>query len=121
MTIVDALDWLGDQAGWIAIVLGTSLALLIVSVWMVRYIIIRIPADYFAREHKPLDRWRNSHPALRAILLVLKNLAGALLILAGVVMFFTPGQGTLTVLAGLALVDFPGRGLERWIISALFS
>jgi Putative transmembrane protein (PGPGW) len=97
--------------------LGVSLVVLVASVLMVHYFLITIPADYFAREHKPLERWRNLHPALRVTLLVVKNVVGALLIVVGVVMFVTPGQGMLTVLLGLTLVDFPGkRALERRII-----
>lgn len=42
---------------------------------------------------------------------------GSFLVLAGVVMLFTPGQGVLTLLLGLSLVDFPGkRTLERRIV-----
>jgi hypothetical protein len=114
---MDILDWLGNHTAWVTILLGISLVALIGSVWMVHYFLVTIPADYFAREHKPLERWRNLHPALRVTLRVVKNLVGTLLILTGVVMLFTPGQGTLTVLVGLALVDFPGKHvLERSII-----
>lgn len=48
-----------------------------------------------------------------------RNLLGWLLVLAGFIMLFTPGQGLLTMLAGLALADWPGRlrffeWLRRW-------
>jgi hypothetical protein len=43
---------------------------------------------------------------------LLKNLLGAVLLLAGFVMLFTPGQGILTILAGLWLMDLPGK--RRW-------
>ncbi len=38
-----------------------------------------------------------------------RNLYGGLLIIAGVIMLFTPGQGLLTLLAGFLLLDFPGK------------
>jgi hypothetical protein len=50
-------------------------------------------------------------------LITLKNVVGIVLLMAGIVMLFTPGQGILTILLGLSFVDFPGkRGLERRIV-----
>jgi hypothetical protein len=40
---------------------------------------------------------------------IFKNLAGAALLVAGVVMIFLPGSGALTIVLGLLLVDFPGK------------
>lgn len=34
---------------------------------------------------------------------------GALLLFAGTLMLFLPGQGILTMLLGISLLDFPGR------------
>jgi hypothetical protein len=49
--------------------------------------------------------------------LVGKNLLGAVLIVAGLLMLVVPGQGLLTIAVGLALTDFPGKfRLERWIV-----
>jgi len=46
----------------------------------------------------------------------LKNLLGYLLILFGIAMLVTPGQGLLTVIIGLMLIDFPMKyRLERWL------
>ena len=57
-------------------------------------------------------------PGLRVIFYGLKNLLAIVLILLGLIMLVTPGQGLITVLAGLALLDVPGkRPAERWIIS----
>lgn len=43
---------------------------------------------------------------------------GLLLLLAGVIMLVTPGQGVITVLIGLILMDFPGKyGLERKLVT----
>ena len=47
-----------------------------------------------------------------------RNLYGSLLILAGIVMLFLPGQGILTILFGFLLLDFPGkRGLWRRMLA----
>lgn len=91
---------------WLAIV---SLATFVVSGVALPWLMTRLPADYFldtdraVRSEWPQDRvlfwtWR-----------VLKNLTGAVLLLAGFVMLFTPGQGVLTILAGLWLMDLPGK------------
>jgi hypothetical protein len=53
---------------------------------------------------------------LRPATLVVKNVIGAVLLVAGLVMLVVPGQGLLTIAVGLMLVDFPGKfRLERWL------
>ena len=45
---------------------------------------------------------------------VLRNLLGGVLLVAGIVMLVTPGQGVLGILSGLMLLEFPGkRTVER--------
>jgi hypothetical protein len=54
---------------------------------------------------------------LYIFLQILKNILGALFVLAGVAMLVLPGQGILTILIGLSLTDFPGkRDLELKLI-----
>ena len=38
-----------------------------------------------------------------------RNLLGGLLILLGLVMLVTPGQGILTIVLGFTIMDFPGK------------
>lgn len=71
------------------------------TVVLVPAVVARMPADYFVRRH--------SGPRAHPLLVVLKNVAGVIVVLLGVAMLFLPGQGVLTVLLGLGLVDFPGR------------
>jgi hypothetical protein len=40
---------------------------------------------------------------------MIKNVLGAVLILAGVTMLFFPGQGIITILVGITLLNFPGE------------
>ena len=48
---------------------------------------------------------------------MLLSLIGVLLVLIGLVLLFTPGQGLLTLIAGLLLMNFPGKyQLERWLV-----
>ena len=52
------------------------------------------------------------------LLMGIKNLLGALLVLLGIIMLFTPGQGLLTLLVGLLLMNFPGKyRLERTLVA----
>lgn len=78
-----------------------SVVMFVGSLLAVPWLIARAPKDYFAAERAESTR----HPALR----VLKNLAGVLLLLAGLLMLLLPGQGILTVIVGLALLDLPGK------------
>jgi hypothetical protein len=48
---------------------------------------------------------------------IAKNIAGLLLVIAGIIMLVGPGQGILTILIGLMLMDIPGkRPLEARLI-----
>lgn len=118
------IDWLNGLWGWLAehaalttVMLVVSVLVLVGSLWICHYVLITIPPNYFQRKHAPFEQWRTSRPILWWTLVITKNLVGALLILAGLIMFFTPGQGILTLLLGISLVDVPGkRKLERKII-----
>jgi hypothetical protein len=100
----------------VLVVLGvSSVVLFVASLVVVPWLVVRLPADYFAhrhREHPP-----PAHPAWRITVLVVKNVAGATLVLAGIAMLVLPGQGLLSILSGVMLMDFPGKyRLERRIV-----
>jgi len=103
------LDWIQDHETFLAWMAGVSVLTLVGSVIVLPVILARMPADYFVNEDPPPASWRGHHPALRVLILVLKNAFGWLLLLAGLVMLLGPGQGLLTILIGLMLVDFPGK------------
>ncbi len=107
-------DWITEHTGLIV----TSSAILFVgSVIAMPIMIARIPADYFLRSRERALPFSRSHPALRTLLVVLKNFVGAAFLLAGLIMLFTPGQGVLALLVGVSLLDIPGkRRLELAII-----
>ena len=102
-------QWLGDHAALTSVMLIVSIVVLVASLWICHYVLTTIPPDYFQSKHKPFEQWRTSRPALWWTLMITKNLVGALLIVVGFIMFFTPGQGILTLLLGMALVDVPGK------------
>jgi hypothetical protein len=97
---------------------AASVLMFVSSILLVPWLVIRIPTDYFVRQRHYADRWKPRHPVLRMAFLAARNFVGALLILAGLVMLVTPGQGVLTILVGLLFLDFPGKfALERLLIS----
>jgi hypothetical protein len=111
-------NWFRDHAGLTGGLLLFSLFLLVGSIWLGHYYLTRIPHDYFVRSHIPFERLRARRPVLWWMLMIGKNALGTLLILAGLIMFITPGQGLLTLVMGLALTNFPGKQrLERAILN----
>ncbi len=86
-----------------------SLLTFVGSLIAVPWLIGRMPADYFITHWQQVDRRRMHHPAVALITVVLRNLFGLLLFVAGFAMLFLPGQGVLTMLIGVCLMDFPGK------------
>jgi putative transmembrane protein PGPGW len=85
------------------------------SLAVVGILLVKLPADYFNRDHHH-DGPR--HPVLYWTVLVLKNLIGVVLVVMGFLMLFLPGQGVLTILIGVMLLNFPGkRRLQRKLVS----
>jgi hypothetical protein len=77
---------------------------------------VRLPADYFD-VRVPRQFLTHGHIALRWTFVVLQNIVGFILVLAGIAMLVLPGQGVLTILIGVSLMDFPGkRRLEARLI-----
>ncbi|PLW69655.1 PGPGW domain-containing protein [Pseudohalioglobus lutimaris] len=96
-----------------ALSLGTLLAVIVI----VPFVISRLPSHYF-NEPKRHPLREQVGGASQWLFIVIKNLMGALLVLLGLLMLFTPGQGLLTLLAGLLLMNFPGKyRLERALVS----
>jgi len=105
----------GEGLGWLA---AASALMFAVSILVIPLVAARIPADYFCAHRRGPTGWRKRHPGLRLCVLVLKNVLGLALFLAGVLMLFLPGQGLLTIFLGIMLMDFPGKyRLERYLIS----
>jgi len=109
--------WLHEHRafGWMAIAAPVTF---ILSLGAGFAVMILLPPDYFVRAPGRRGFW-HSHPALRLVLLLTKNLTGVVVFLAGFVMALplVPGPGVLFMLVGLGLVDFPGkRALERRLL-----
>ncbi len=80
-------------------------------------IIVALRPDYFSAPHREPGPWRQRHPFAGLLVSVMKNVGGALFMMAGVVMLFTPGQGLLCMFIGLTMMNYPGKyRLERWLV-----
>lgn len=87
------------------------------TLMVIPWLVARIRPDYFLHPQPPPSTWLGRHPLLRLVLLLLKNLLGVVLIVAGLAMLVLPGQGILTLLFGLMLLNFPGkRRFEFWLV-----
>lgn len=96
---------------------GLSLVGLVATVVGVPWVVARLPHDYFNQPHRAVWRYWGDEPWAALVLVGLKNLVGAVLVLLGLVMLVTPGQGLLTLLVGMLLMNFPGKyQLERWVV-----
>ncbi len=108
--------FIADNATLISWMAGVSVATFLVSILIIPVLISRLPARYFCLDYR---QNRAADKSLKTRLIgVLKNLLGALLVIAGIIMFFIPGQGMLTLIIGLGFMTFPGKyALERKLVS----
>ena len=101
---------------WWGVAVSVGLALASAALGVL--IVISWSVDHFKDGERP-PLWRHRHPAVRALGIAGKNLAGLVLFVVGLVMALPgiPGQGILTMIVAVTLIDFPGkRGLERRLI-----
>lgn len=112
--IAISFDFVKQYTEWLVIisVLGFFASLLLMPVF-----VARIPVDYFCHSHREHLAQQYRHPVAHLLMMVLKNLLGAVLVVSGIIMLFTPGQGVITLFAGLMIMNYPGKyALERWLI-----
>ena len=122
------MEWLGEIWQWIlrfwesltwgrlAWGIAFSLITIVASYGLIVIGMIKIPADYFSPNYVK-EIGKDNHFTLRWATFIIKNLIGFLLIVAGIIMIFTPGPGVPTILLGLIMMDIPGkRPLEAKLI-----
>ncbi len=95
-----------------------SVVALVITAVAVPWVITSLPVDYFLRENRVVWRQSSGAPGMALFWIIAKNMLGSLLVVLGIVMLVTPGQGMLTLLVGLLLMNFPGKyKVERWLVS----
>jgi len=110
-------DWASDnpQMWWSAAI---ALGGFVFSLVAMRFVILRLPADYFVDPKRHKTPWGEQHPVVRVALLTIKNIAGLALLVLGIAMLVLPGPGMLALLLAIVLLDFPGKyAAERWFVT----
>ena len=109
------IDWIKHwlvSLTWRDALIGIGLFILTFfgSIGVSAYALVRLPANYFHSEHAR-EFWTDKPAHIRWAGLVVKNLIGLLMIIAGIIMSLpgVPGQGILTILLGLVMMDIPGK------------
>lgn len=92
-----------DILGWAGLF---SLIMMVTTLLAAPLIIISLPAQYLNEEK---DRLSEVQSFWRWPYMIVKNMMGLLLVLAGLAMLVLPGQGLLTLALGLGLMNFPGK------------
>ncbi|MBN1625289.1 MAG: hypothetical protein JW944_02090 [Deltaproteobacteria bacterium] len=111
------IEWMKGHEILILWMTGLSIITFVSTLTAVPWLVTRIPSHYFLHKRRTAKLWADQHPVVRAILLMIKNVIGYLLIAAGIIMLAIPGQGMLTILIGIVLIDIPGKyRAERWIV-----
>ena len=110
------VEWLGENETLLWLLGSFSAVSVVAAIEFTPWAISLMSADYFMPD-RIRGRDSASQPVRRWTGLILKNMAGSVLVVLGVALLALPGQGLLTILAGLVLMNFPGkRSLELWMI-----
>jgi hypothetical protein len=101
---------------WVWVGLGSAI-LFFGTLLALPWLAALIPVDYFTHAREPIAKPLRLHPVLRIVVHIVRNTLGLLLIAAGILMLFLPGQGLLTILLGVLVMHFPGKyRLEQWLV-----
>ena len=87
------------------------------SLLIIPFIVGILDKDYFLHIHEHTKK-EAEHPVIFILLRILRYSLGSILLVAGVIMIFLPGQGILTMILGISLLDFPGK---RALVDRLLS
>ncbi|MFL2547346.1 MAG: PGPGW domain-containing protein [Candidatus Rariloculaceae bacterium] len=110
--MAEAQAYVSAHAGWF---FGGSILGIVFGMALAPYLVTRIPPDYFLHDR----RHTKSHPFTLSglVLAAIKNLIGAIFVVAGLLLLVLPGQGLITLLIGLMIMNYPGKfALERWLV-----
>ena len=117
-TVAAIFTWMDENSYIVTASLIFSVVLFIASPFIIAWIAVRMPKDYFVGEERSDKVSSKLNPVLYYTFRVVKNLIGVVLVLAGIAMLVLPGQGILTILIGVSLIHFPGKyKVERWLVS----
>jgi ABC-type transport system involved in multi-copper enzyme maturation permease subunit len=97
---------------WLGII---SLITFIASIVLIPLVIKRMPVDYFTNvAYHTID----VSSVYKLTMFLIKNMIGLVLIIAGIIMLITPGQGIISIIIGLFLMQFKYKyKLEQKLIA----
>ena len=108
--------WQSLTLGQVLFAGGIFLGSLLLNILVIGLVFVKIPSHYFSSHYQD-DFLPNSSWITRWGAVILKNVAGLVMVIIGIVQLVGPGQGILSILTGLILMDIPGkRPLEARII-----
>ncbi len=101
-------DWniIEPYLQWLGLI---SFMTFIGSLAMLPWLIGHLPHDYFVRARTSGKTVFGNTTFLSILWFACRNIAGFLVLLAGIAMLFLPGQGILTIILGIAIMSFPGK------------
>lgn len=103
--MLDTLSiWTEQYAGALVFIIVLSFVLLLATLLATPYLLARIPENYFS-----LTPAHTPRTPLKFLIASLRTLLGLLLIMTGILMFFTPGPGLVMLVLGLCVSEFPGK------------
>ncbi len=92
----------------VLIFIGAFVFSILLNIVVIAIVFIKIPANYFSPHYRedflPGAGWHTRWGAF-----LLKNIAGVIMLVIGVIMLVGPGQGILSILTGIILLDIPGK------------
>ena len=97
-----------DNHTWVYWLSASSIVMFIITLVAIPIAIVRLPRDFFIRQNDPKAS-QSSNFFVRSGGFIVRNCIGIILIVAGILMLFLPGQGLLTLLFGVSLLEFPGK------------
>lgn len=107
------LQYFKQYENILALVGLISVLVFVITLLLTPYLLGLIPADYFARAYQA----STCSTGFNFVKTSVKSLLGLVLLIGGIIMLFTPGQGVVSILLGLFLLKFPGkRKLELKLI-----
>ncbi|BAF61780.1 PGPGW domain-containing protein [Candidatus Vesicomyidisocius calyptogenae] len=114
--LVDSIVVLINQLDDILVIMGIiSGVIFIISLLLIPYLLGLMPSNYFLKNSEKKLKIRRPFNLIK---LILKTLTGFILLIVGIIMLVTPGQGLISILLGLFLMEFPGkRQLELKLIN----
>lgn len=100
-------DYIQTHKELIIIIISLSIVSIIAALIFIPMAIINLSPDYFNKRRVSMYNYK--HPFIRYSVFVLKNIGGYLLIITGLILLLTPGQGILLMIMGFLLINFPGK------------